>query len=96
MSVARHINLMRTLRLLSATIVSYVFANGLMALMGTGLPHLGMVQTEAVLLGVLVGCLMFPVTFIWIIATRYFLSVSAGMLAAAIAMVILAPKLVSG
>lgn len=70
MTEAGHRDLFRALRIGLGALIGYACANGLIALLATGLPRLGMPSSEAVLLAVVSGLIVFLVIAIWIASSN--------------------------
>ncbi len=96
MSEAVRTDLFRALRLILAAGIGFAFTNGLIALLATGLPLLGMATSEAVLLAVVIGFLFFLLVAIWIVSTRRLLITTAVLAFMSAAMCVSAPLLNSG
>lgn len=62
-------NLARSLRLALAIIGGYTFASGFVAVVGAGLPNLGMARTESAMLGGILSTLVFLAIIIWAVSS---------------------------
>ncbi len=81
MNIAIKNNITRTLRLLIGGIGGYFFSNGFMAIIGLSLPHLGMAQSESLILAIVIGLFIYISIILWVIATRH-LAVVTSLIAA--------------
>lgn len=79
-------NSIRVLRLLLASVGGYLFATGFIAFLGTGLPHLSVERSEAVLLGSVLGLAAFLVVIIWAAASNKPIRAAVYILSSAAAM----------
>ena len=84
------------LRLLVGAVGGYLFVNGLMAILGTGLPLLGIARSEAVLIAILIGFVTLIFVITWVVATKRFLLLSSLLFSSAALMITIAPRLAGG
>lgn len=86
----------RAIRLMVGVIGGYLFTNGFIAIVGAGLPHLGVPQSEALFLAIILGFMIYLLVMFWVIVTRHLSLVSSSILGFAALMLITAPHLVHG
>ena len=89
-------NLARTLRLLLAALGGYAFAAGYIALLGAGLPHLGIARGEAVSLGMMTGLVVFAWIVVWAVATAKPVRTAVMIAGVSAGMIVGAPLLAGG
>ncbi len=86
----------RALRLLVAALGGYAFAAGLVALVATASPHMGMAPTESATLGGMLGIGVFLAILIWLVASTRPVRATLVVLAASALMIGTAPLLAAG
>lgn len=96
MTLGRDNNLTRALRLGVGLVGGYFATSGFIALLGAGLPRLGLSTSESMTLALLLGFCLFPALVIWAAATRYPVAFSAAIAAIAAALNMTAPVLAAG
>lgn len=79
-------NVIRALRLAIGVIGGYLFTNSFIAMVGAGLPHLGVPQSEALLLAIILGLLAYLAVIIWVIAAPRLILVASVILGLTILM----------
>lgn len=84
------------IRLLVGAVGGYLFVSGLMAILGAGLPLLGIARSESVLIGILIGFVTLIVVITWVVATKRFLLLSSLFFISAALMILIAPQLAVG
>jgi hypothetical protein len=86
----------RALRLCAAALGGYAFAAGLVAVVATALPRLGMAGTESATLGGLVGVPACLAIIIWVVASTRPIRTVIIVLAASAILIGTAPMMVTG
>jgi hypothetical protein len=71
----------------------YAFAAGLIALTGAGLPHMGLIASEAVTLGAMLGLIAYIAVIVWAVGTSRPVRTAAIVVVSATAMILSAPLL---
>lgn len=90
------LNLTRSLRLIVGAIGGYVFAAGVVAVVGVVLPALGMAASESATLGGMLGFLVYPAIIIWAAASSRPVRMALVVFLGAAMMITVAPMMVQG
>ena len=94
MSSKTESTLIKSSRLAVAVIGGYLFTNGFIGAFGAGLHYFGMIKSDAMLLALISGFLIYHVVIIWVISARCFIFTSCLILGSSIIMIYSAQQLV--
>ena len=80
-------NIIRSIRILVGVVFGYLFTAGVMTILSTTLPYLGLQQSDATLLAIIFGFLAYIIVLLWIVVTPNLTLVSFIAIALASAMI---------